>query len=262
MEDLATVRFDREDATATLTMNRPERRNALSPQLDRDLRDAFDRLADTEDIRAVVLRGAGDGFCAGADLTVLQDDPTPEDLYDHLTERYLPLIQRIVTLPLPVLAAVHGTAAGAGMALALACDLRVMAENAQLMMAFSSIGFVPDSGASYLLARQVGYSRAFELAAEAEPLPARDCLDLGLANRLAPPDHLVESARSWAHQLAERPTRALARTKDALRYGMTHSLSETIAFEAGLQKEMVQTEDHKEGLEAFLEKRAPDFSGH
>ena len=261
MTDFDTLRVERDDAVVTLVMDRPERRNALSPQLDADLRAALDTLTEDDAVRAVVLRGAGDGFCAGADLTVLKDDPTPEELYDHLTDRYLPLVRGLMQLPVPVIAAVHGTAAGAGMALALACDLRVMAETAQLVMAFSSIGFVPDSGASYLLARQVGYSRAFELAAQAEPVPADRCVDLGLANRVAPPDHVVDAAHSWARQLAKRPTRALARTKDALHYGMTHSLSDTVAYEAGLQKEMLTTDDHREGLAAFLEKRSPDFMG-
>lgn len=261
MPDYDTVRVEREEAVAIVTMNRPERRNALSPQLDADLRAALDGLAADDAVRAIVLQGAGDGFCAGADLTVLRDDPTPDELYAHLTERYLPLVKRLVTFPAPVLAAVNGTAAGAGMALALAGDLRVMADDAQLMMAFSSIGFVPDSGASYLLVRQVGYSRAFELAAEAAPLPADRCRALGLANRVVPPGDLRSATRSWAQTLAQRPTRALAATKQALQYAETHTLDETVRYEAALQRDMVQTDDHAEGLAAFLEKRAPDFSG-
>lgn len=256
-----TVRTEREGAVVSVIMNRPERRNALSPQLDADLRDAFTRLADDDDVRCVILRGDGGGFCAGADLTVLKDEPTPEELYDHLTTRYLPLIEAITTLRVPVLGAVHGVAAGAGMALALACDLRVMAEDASLMMAFSHIGFVPDSGASYLLARQIGYSRAFELAAEGAQLPADECKTLGLTNRTAPADDLVSETEAWAARLAKRPTLALGLTKETLHFAMDHDLTDVIRFEAQLQKEAIQSDDHAEGLAAFLEKRHAEFTG-
>ena len=261
MPSFDTVRWDREDAVVVLTMNRPERRNALSPDLDRDLRDAFAAIDKDDSVRAVVLQGAGGGFCAGADLTILKEGVSPEALYNHLTERYLPLIDAITGLSVPVIGAVHGSAAGAGMALALACDLRVMADDASLLMAFSSIGFVPDSGASFLLARQVGYSRAFELAAEAKPLPADRCLNLGLTNRVVPADDLLDDALAWAHDLAARPTKALGLTKQALHHAMTHSLRATIEYEARLQMDALQTDDHAEGVAAFLEKRKPSFSG-
>jgi len=246
---------------ATLTMNRPERRNALHPSLDRDLRAAVDHVTDDAKIRAVVLTGAGDGFCAGADLSVLKDGPTPEELYEHLTTRYLPLVEALRACPKPVLAAVNGIAAGAGMALALACDLRTMAKDASMLMAFSQIGFVPDSGASYFLVRQVGYARAFELAAEAQPLPADRCVDLGLANRVYPAADLLAETKDRAHHLAQRPTTALALTKEALQHAQDHELKESIEFESELQMNALQTRDHREGLTAFLEKRAPEFTG-
>lgn len=264
MSDLPTyetVCYAQSDAVATLTMDRPERRNALNPDLDRDLRAAFDHAGDDEDVRAIVLAAHGDGFCAGADLSVLRQGPTPEELYAHLTERYLPLIEAITTCSKPVLGAVNGVAAGAGMALALACDLRVMADDAALLMAFSQIGFVPDSGASYFLVRQVGYSRAFELAAEAKPLGAEQCRTLGLANRVVPSADLLDAAQEWAQSLAERPTVALGLTKEALQYAQDHDLAATIEFEAELQMNAMQTRDHREGLTAFLEKRAPEFQG-
>jgi 2-(1,2-epoxy-1,2-dihydrophenyl)acetyl-CoA isomerase len=261
MPTFDTLRWDRDAAVVTLTMDRPERRNALSPELDRDLRDAFALLRDDEDVRAVVLRGAGGSFCAGADLTILKNGVSPNELYHHLTERYRPLIEAITAAPVPVLGAIGGSAAGAGMALALACDLRVMAEDASLLMAFSSIGFVPDSGASFLLARQVGYSRAFELAAEATPLPADRCLELGLTNRVVPAGGLADAAQEWAHDLAARPTRALGLTKRALHHALTHSLRSAIEYEARLQTEALQTDDHQEGVAAFLEKRDPSFTG-
>ncbi|PEN12839.1 enoyl-CoA hydratase [Longibacter salinarum] len=256
-----TVLFERDGAVVTLTMNRPERRNALHPSLDRDLRDAFDHVSEDDSIRAVVLTGAGNGFCAGADLSVLKDSPTPEDLYDHLTTRYLPLIEGIQSCPKPIIAGVNGMAAGAGMALALACDLIVMADDAAMIMAFSQIGFVPDSGASYFLVRQVGYNRAFELAAEAQPIGAEQCHDLGIANKVVPSSTLLEATADWAQHLAERPTTALALTKEALQFAQDHDLKETIEFESELQMNAIQTRDHREGLSAFLEKREPEFRG-
>ena len=256
-----TVLCDRTDAVVTLTMNRPDRRNALHPSLDRDLRDAFANVSDDDTVRAVVLTGAGAGFCAGADLSVLKQGPTPEELYEHLTTRYLPLIEQIRSCPKPVLAAINGMAAGAGMALALACDLRVVAKDAAMIMAFSQIGFVPDSGASYFLVRQVGYARAFELAAEAKPLGATHCADLGLANRVAPTDTVVADTVEWATDLSQRPTTALALTKEALQFAEDQALKETIEFESELQMNALQTRDHREGLTAFLEKRAPEFLG-
>jgi len=256
-----TVQVERGGAVVTLTMNRPERRNALHPSLDRDLRDALAYVTEDESVRAVVLTGAGDGFCAGADLSVLKDGPTPEDLYEHLTTRYLPLIESLRGCPKPVLAGVNGIAAGAGMALALACDLIVMADDAAMIMAFSQIGFVPDSGASYFLVRQIGYAQAFELAAEARPIDAERCRDMGLANRVVPGTDLVGATQEWAQHLAQRPTTALALTKEALQFAQDHDLQETIEFESELQMNALQTRDHREGLAAFLEKRDPDFRG-
>lgn len=256
-----TVRVERDEHVAILSMNRPERRNALSPQLDEDLRSACADVANDDTVRAVVLRGEGQGFCAGADLTVLQENPTPDDLYEHLTTRYLPLVQHITEMPKPVIAAVNGVAAGAGCSLALACDLRVMADDASLLMAFSNIGFVPDSGASWLLARQIGYSRAFEVAAEGQSLPAERCLALGLTNRVVPAATLDQEARSWAAQLAQRPTLALGLTKRVMHYAMDATLAEVIEREAELQKQTLVSDDHREGVSAFMEKRTPEFKG-
>lgn len=261
MPEYETLLFERDDAVATITLNRPERRNALNAALDRDLRTAFDRVDEDDTVRAVVLRGAGPSFCAGADLTVLQNAPDPEAIYEHIVTRYQPLIERMTTLEKPVLAALNGATAGAGCSLALACDLRVMADDATMMMAFSNIGFVPDSGATWLLVRQVGYSRAFEMAAEAKPVPANQCKDWGLTNRIARANNLWDITQDWAKELARRPTLALGLTKRALHTAMTHSLAETIEHEARLQMQAAASYDHREGVQAFLEKRDPQFEG-
>jgi 2-(1,2-epoxy-1,2-dihydrophenyl)acetyl-CoA isomerase len=242
-------------------MQRPARRNALDRQLDADLRDALAVVARDEAIRAVVLTGAGGAFCAGADLSVLQHVDEPHDLIDHVMTRYRPLVERLMTMEKPVLAAVAGAAAGAGLALALACDLRILADDAALACAFSNIGFVPDSGASWLLARQVGYSRAFELAATAARVGPARAVELGLANRVVPAADLQAEALTWAKELAARPTRALALTKRALQHALDAPLAEVFRHEAELQAEAFQTHDHREGVAAFLQKRPPTFEG-
>jgi 2-(1,2-epoxy-1,2-dihydrophenyl)acetyl-CoA isomerase len=212
-------------------------------------------------VRAVVLQGEGPGFCAGADLSVLQQVEEPRDIVDHVLTRYRVLVERIMTLEKPVLGAIGGAAAGAGLALALACDLRVMADDAHLVCAFSNIAFVPDSGASWLLVRQVGYARAFELAATAAPVTADRALTLGLANRVVPPEELQDATHAWAAELAARPTRALALTKRTLQHAMDAPLAQVFRHEAEAQAEAVQTDDHREGVQAFLAKRAPTFAG-
>ena len=255
-----TLQIDQSENVLTITMDRPERRNALNLTLDEELRQAF-AAAESDDVRAVVLRANGPSFCAGADLNVLQDVSDPEEIQKHVMTRYLPLIEQIVTLEKPVVAAINGSAAGAGMALALACDLRVMADDANMVLAFSRIGFVPDSGASWLLVRQVGYSRAFEMAAEAEPVAAERCKELGLTNRVVPAIGLHEETHTWAKRLAQGPTLALGLTKRALQGALERSLIDTIEMEARFQKKAAASRDHREGLQAFKEKRAPDFEG-
>ena len=255
------VLIDVRDQVAVLTLNRPERRNALNETLNRELLVALQAAGADEDVRAVVLSGAGDGFCAGADLSVFQPLPTPQQVYEGIWNQYLPLVMAITTMPKPVIAAVNGVAAGAGASLALACDLRVMAHDAGLLLAFSNIGLVPDAGATWFLARMVGYSRAFEIAAEGERVTAERCLALGLANKVVPAPNLGEISFAWARKLAERPTAALAMTKQALHHALVHDLPTTIDFEARLQGKAAATADFAEGLAAFAAKRKAVFQG-
>lgn len=256
-----TVLYEVQDGVAVLTLNRPQRRNALNEALNRDLREALNAATDDSQVRAVVVAGAGESFCAGADLSVFQPLPTAKQVYDGIWEQYQPVITAITTMPKPVIAAVNGTAAGAGASLALACDLRVMAHDAALLLAFSNIGLVPDAGATWFLARLVGYSRAFEIAAAGERITAESCLALGLANKIAPAADLRAISFAWARGLAERPTLALGLTKQALHHALLHELPTTIDFEARLQGRAVASADFQEGLAAFAEKRKPVFHG-
>ncbi len=253
--------YEQDEAVAILTMNRPERRNALNRALENDLMAALDRARDDEAVRAVILTGAGRDFCSGADLASFGGPLTGKKAHRHILEVYGPIVERIVTMEKPIVGALNGTAAGAGCSLALACDLRVMADDASLMQAFSNIGLVPDAGSTWLLARHVGYSRAFEICALGERLPAARCLALGLTNRVAQAGLLMEEARAWAAHLAQRPTLALGLTKKALHLAQTATLADTIAYEATLQERCIESEDHREGVMAFLEKRDPVFEG-
>lgn len=256
-----TIRYEIADGVARLTLNRPERRNAMNPDLNRELLDGLQLAEATPQVRAVLITGAGKGFCSGADLTIFQDRPSPEVVYDNIVNGLGPLVTAIVAMPKPVLAAVNGVAAGAGASLALACDLRVMAHDASLLMAFSNIGLVPDAGATWFLARQIGFSRAFEFAAEGDRLPADRCLELGLANKVVPAEDLLDISMAWALRMAKRPTLALGMTKGALRFAQLHDLGSTIEFEARMQQDAYQSEDFVEGVSAFLQKRNPQFNG-
>jgi 2-(1,2-epoxy-1,2-dihydrophenyl)acetyl-CoA isomerase len=254
----STLLYQRNNEIATITLNRPERRNALTSVMLDELHHTLEEARDDERVRALVITGAGKGFCAGQELAELD---ARMDIQRHLTEHYQPVILHLSQLPKPVIAAVNGVAAGAGAALALACDLRVMAEDASLFSAFINIGLVPDAGITYFLARQVGYSRALEIAISGERLGAERALLLGLTNRVVPATELLASAQAWATQLAQRPTLAIGLTKQLLHAALVHDLPTMLAQEAIQQAAAAATVDHQEGIAAFREKRTPHFTG-
>lgn len=257
-----SVLYEQDGPVVTITMNRPDRRNALNDALSSGLAEALARAGEDDGVRAVVVTGAGRGFCAGADLENFSSGVMPEEARDLIIRLYQPLMTGVVSMKKPVIGAVNGVAAGAGAAVALACDLRVMADDASLLYAFINIGLAPDAGAGWFLARQVGYSRALELAIEGKRICAERCLELGLTNRVVPAGDLLEEARSWARELAGRPTLAIGQTKRALDYALTADLGDTIVREAELQMETFASHDFREGVAAFNEKRAPEFTGN
>lgn len=261
MSEYETIQYEMQDNVALLTLNRPERRNAMNRELNRDLLAGFERAAGDDQVRAVLVTGAGKGFCAGADLAAFQSQPTDDQVYEFIIGSYQSMMETVTRMKKPVIAAVNGVAAGAGASLALACDLRVMAHDASMMFAFSNIALIPDAGATWFLTRLVGYSRAYEIAIEGNRIAAERCLELGLTNKVVPAEQLDIISLAWARKLAERPTLALGLTKQAMQHAHLHDLTSTIEYEARLQKQNIGTQDFVEGVMAFIQKREPRFQG-
>ena len=258
MTDRPSVAVEREGAVATLRLDRPEQSNAMTRASRAELARALKDASRDRDVRCIVLAGSGRNFCAGQDL---REEGGLDDVAGVIRDGYAPIIRAIVDAPKPVIAAVQGAAAGAGAALALACDMRVFADDAYVLMAFSNIALVPDSGASWFLVQQVGYQRAFEMCATGRRVPAHEALTHGLCERVVLADTLAREAAAIAAELAARPPLALAWTKRLLRRSLAAGLDEVLELEAQLQRSAVATDDHREGVEAFLAKRAPTFEG-
>ena len=257
---MADLRLEVTNRVATITLDRPEALNALTVPLKEGLLAAFLGLADDDAIRAIVLTGAGRAFCAGQDLRE-RFEPDAAPLEIEVRERYNPLILAMRRIEKPIVGAINGIAAGAGASLAFACDLRVAAAEASFLLAFGRVGLVPDSGATWLLPRQVGSARAAELALIGAPLSSADAERLGLVVKVVAAEVVVEEAQTIAGRLADLAPRALALTKRALEATWTSSLEEQLELEAELQGIAGSTADHAEGLAAFLDKRPPRFTG-
>jgi 2-(1,2-epoxy-1,2-dihydrophenyl)acetyl-CoA isomerase len=254
------LRWEVADGVATITLDRPDALNSLEATLKRELLVALREAARDDSVRVVILTGAGRAFCAGQDLKErLAPDPTPLDV--EVRERYNPIILAMRGLSKPIIAAVNGVAAGAGASLAFAADLRIAAEGASFVLAFGRIGLVPDSGASWFLPRLVGAAHAAELIYLPDPMPAEEALRIGLVSQVVTADALLDHARTLAAKLAQGSPTALALTKRALSRSLEVGLVEALDHEASLQGIAGRTADHAEGIAAFVEKRAPRFSG-
>jgi len=255
------VRYDVADAVATITLDQPDTLNALSIAMKVALREAVERAAADDAVRAVVLTGAGRGFCVGQDLrehaaALEQGDTALSTVREH----YNPIVRALAELPKPVVAAVNGTAAGAGASLAFACDFRIAADNASFLMAFARVGLGPDTGASWTLQRLVGYGRALAMLMLAEPVSATQALEMGLVNAVVPGADLPGAAHELAARLAAGPTLAYAGIKQALQSAATSDLATALETEADVQARCGQTEDHRNAVAAFLAKQAPTFT--
>lgn len=246
---------------AVITLNRPDRFNAIEPTLARSVVESL-TLAGSE-ARAVVLTGAGKAFCSGADLAYLIDDYEADgpDLAAFLDEAFHPIVHALIDCKVPTVAAVNGVAAGAGMGLALACDLRVMAESAFFTSAFTAIGLAPDSGTTWWLPQMVGVSKAIELTMTNKRVVAEEARDLGLCLEVAPDDDLVEKAVELAGTLADLVPDSLVTTRRLIRDASSVSFPEALDAERSEQARLGRTPEHLEGVYAFLEKRKPDFRG-
>lgn len=255
-----TVLYKKAEKVATITLNRPKRYNAINTALLEGLLDNLDKARADKSVKAIVLTGNGKGFCAGADMSVM-GNLSPKQTRDYLNMYYGSVVRRIVEMDKPVIAAINGPVAGAGLGIALACDFRVMATTASMRYAFINIALAPDAGSGWFLTRLVGYSKALEIAIAGEKIPAATCLKLGLTNKMVASDQLLETTLAWAKRLAARPMLAFAATKRDLQYSMTHRLFDSLAFEAEQQMACLASYDHKEGVTAFLQKRKPKFIG-
>jgi 2-(1,2-epoxy-1,2-dihydrophenyl)acetyl-CoA isomerase len=253
-----TIREERSDGVLTVTLARPDSLNALNAAMRRELLAAFKAATREDAVRCIVLTGEGRGFCSGADL---RGGPGERDFRRIITEEYNPLILAIRSIEKPVVAAVNGVAAGAGVSLAAACDLVYAAEDARFIQAFSRIGLVPDTGSTIALVRTLGRYRAAELIFTGEPLSAADAAAAGLVNGVVPSADLLSEVGEIARQLAAGPTRALGLAKRAINHAATARFEDSLAYEAALQEIAGRTDDHAEGVDAFAAKREPRFTG-
>ena len=256
------IEVGRDGAVQRIAQNRPDKLNALTGTMSDELVDALTTI--DEDVRAVLLTGNGRGFCAGQDLTEFEEayrEGSRPDIREHLRRTYHRLIPVLADCRVPTVAAVGGVAAGAGLSLALACDVRLASDQSRFTLAFAKIGLVPDSGGTYFLPRVVGYARALDLAMTNEMIDAPSALEMGLVTRVIAGDTFAEESLAFARRLASLPTRALVASRDLMRGALTSTLEDALDAEGELQARMAETQDHLVGVMAFAEKREATFHG-
>jgi 2-(1,2-epoxy-1,2-dihydrophenyl)acetyl-CoA isomerase len=257
------IRFETGNGIARITLNRPDRLNSFTTQMHGELRHALARVASDESARVLLLTGAGRGFCAGQDLAdrAVAPGSAPVDLGASIENNYRPLVLGLRALPMPVVCAVNGVAAGAGANIALACDLVIACRSASFIQAFCKIGLIPDSGGTFFLPRLVGTARAMGLALLGDKLTAEQAETWGLIWKCVDDEQFAASVDALLAQLASAPTRGLAAIKRALEASASHTLEEQLDLERDTQRALGNSADYREGVAAFLEKRAPNFTG-
>lgn len=261
---LQTILTAQEGGVLTVTFNRPEVLNAFNDQMCAELGEALRQAERDASVRCLVLTGSGRGFSAGQDLGAFaerEQRAEPHSIREHLKTTYNRIVTRMRELEKPIVAGMNGVAAGVGFSLALACDIRIAADNAVLTTGFSRIGLIPDGGMSFMLPLLVGLGRASELAFTSDRISAAEAHRLGLVNRVVPADQLGEATQAFAQQLAAMPTRAIGITKRAFNQAVLGNLDPWLDYEAHLQEIAGRTDDHKEGVKAFREKRQATFTG-
>jgi len=260
MPTYQTLLYELANGVLTITLNRPDVYNAFNEQMKKDLNDALKEADKDPNVRCLVLRGAGEkAFCSGQDLK--EHAGAKRSLKESLEKSYNPMIRKIRTMEKPVIGMINGVAAGAGCSLALACDMRIMSANAKLIEVFIRIGLIPDSGSHWFLARLVGMAKAFEYAATGRDISAEEAERVGLVNKVVPPDHIESETMTLANKFAQAPTKSIGLIKRTLNKAQSSDLDTILDYEATLQQIASESEDHKEGVTAFLEKRPANFKG-
>ena len=263
-----TILFTIDQGIATLTLNRPERLNSFTQAMHLEVRDALTRVEKDRTVRVLLLTGAGRGFCAGQDLNDRAVEPGAQsgappgvDQGESVEKFYAPLVLALKSLPLPVICAVNGVAAGAGANLALACDIVLAAQSATFIEAFCKLGLIPDTGGTWVLPRLIGPARAMGLALLGDKLPAAKAEEWGLIWRCVPDESLMDEALAMARHFASAPTKGLAFTKRAMLESWGNTLEQQLQLEAGMMRELGCSHDYREGVAAFIAKRQPAFKG-
>jgi len=254
------LKYDFKDGVATITLNRPDVYNALNNEITYELQAAFKDANRNNEVRVVVLTGEGKAFCSGQDLKASSAEPN-RSFSDSIHKRYNPIIKAIRNLPKPVICRLNGVAAGAGCSFAIACDIVVASESAKLIEVFVNIGLVLDSGSSYFLPRLLGSSKAFELATMGTRVSGKEAEAMGLINKCVADESLDEAVKVYTDYYAKAPTKAIGLMKKMLNKSQGATLSEMLDYEAYNQDIAGATFDHKEGVQAFLDKRLPEFKG-
>ncbi|MEL6791403.1 MAG: 2-(1,2-epoxy-1,2-dihydrophenyl)acetyl-CoA isomerase PaaG [Pseudomonadota bacterium] len=257
-----TIEFSLKDGAARLTLNRPDRLNSFNGRMHEEVRAALDTMEATEKMRVLLITGAGRGFCAGQDLNDRAVAPggEPIDLGISVEENYNPLIRRLSALPCPVICAVNGVAAGAGASLAFACDLVVAAQSAKFIMSFANLGLVPDSGSSWVIPRLAGQARALGMTLTGEPVTAQTAADWGLIWKCVDDETLTAQTDALFQKFVQAPTKGLAQTKHLVRSAFSRTLDDQLDEERDQMRALGFSRDYKEGVDAFLAKRKPNFT--
>jgi 2-(1,2-epoxy-1,2-dihydrophenyl)acetyl-CoA isomerase len=251
-----------ENNVAWISLNRPEVFNSFNREMALSLQTVLDNCNDDSNVRAIVITGNGKAFCAGQDLKEVTDPDLNPGFRKILEEHYNPIIQKIRTIEKPIIGAINGVAAGAGANIALACDIVVASEHASFIQAFSKIGLVPDSAGTFFLPRLIGFQKASALMMLGDKVSAPEALNIGMIYKLFPVATFEEEVKTIAKNLAQMPTKAIGLTKRLLNQSMTNNLEQQLALESDLQIEASSSNDYKEGVTAFVEKRKPEFKGN
>ena len=258
-----TIKYFVKEGLATLKLNRPDRLNSFNTEMHNEVKQAFKAIKTNSDVRCLLITGAGRGFCAGQDLSdraVSADSEVP-DLSVSVEKNYNPLIRNITSLEMPVICAVNGVAAGAGANIALACDIVIAAKSASFIQSFNKLGLIPDSGGTWTLPRLIGQARALKLTLLGEKVSAEDALEMGMIAQVCEDEELMNVAETMGLQLAKGPTKGLGLIKRAIRASFTNSLEEQLALERDFMGIGGRSDDYREGVAAFMEKREPNYKG-